>query len=782
MESLSPLVVSAAKLPIQKFDLWKMRIEQYFLMTDSSLWEVILNGDSPAPTRVIKGVVQRVAPTTERKLARKNQLKARDLEEQSLDDLFNSLKIYEAEVKSSSSASTSTQNIAFVSFNNTDSTNEPISVAASVSAVSAKIPVFALPNQIDADDLEEMDLKWQMAMLTMRARRFLQRSGRNLEANRPTSMGFDISRVECYNCHRKGHFAREGRSPKDTRRNVAAEPQRRNFLVETSTSNALVSQCDGVGSSDWIFQAKEEPTNYALMAFTSSSSSSSDNESDDSLPPSLIYDRYQLGDGYHVVPPPYTGTFMPPKPDLIFHNTPNVNETVHTAFTVELSPTKPDNDLSHTHRPSVPIIEDWVSNLEDNSEPEIPHNAPSFVQPNEQVTPPRLFVKPIETSILAANPKTAFLKLKIHRNSRNRKACFVCKSLTHLIKYCDYYEKKMAPTPVRNHAQRGNHQQYAKMTLLNPQRHVVPTTLLTKSKLVPITSARPVTVVVLKPHVTRPRQAKTVVTKPYSPPRRHINHSPSPKASIFPLEVIAVKAPMVIAVKGVQGKWEWKAKLEIQRVVRSLEKMCDKKNSVLFTDTECLVLSPEFKLSDENQVLLRVHRENNMYNVDLKNIVPSRDLTCLFVKTALDESNLWHRRLGHINFKTTNKLVKGSGPTWLFDIDTLTKTMNYQPVTAGNQSHPSAGVQENFDVEKAGEENVQQYMLFPVWSFGSNNPQNTDEDVAFEVKEPEFEGRKPQFEVHVFQAVMLRQRSIMTRQRERLKARVLLSLQQDIEI
>nr|GFC50092.1 hypothetical protein [Tanacetum cinerariifolium] len=84
-------------------------------------------------------------------------------------------------------------------------------------------------------------------------------------------------------------------------------------------------------------------------------------------------------DGYHAVPPPYTRTFMPPKPDLVFHDAPNVNETDHTAFNVELSPTKPDKDLSHTHRPSAPIIEDWVSESEDNSEAEIPQNAPSFV-------------------------------------------------------------------------------------------------------------------------------------------------------------------------------------------------------------------------------------------------------------------------------------------------------------------------------------------------------------------------------------------------------------------
>nr|GEZ99541.1 putative ribonuclease H-like domain-containing protein [Tanacetum cinerariifolium] len=78
------------------------------------------------------------------------------------------------------------------------------------------------------------------------------------------------------------------------------------------------------------------------------------------------------------------------------------------------------------------------------------------------------------------------------------------------------------------------------------------------------------------------------------------------------------------------------------------------------TDTECIVLSPEFKLPDENQVLLKVPRENDMYNVDLKNIVPSGYLTCLFAKATFDESNLWHRRMGHINFKTINKLVKGN--------------------------------------------------------------------------------------------------------------------------
>ncbi|GJR71882.1 putative ribonuclease H-like domain-containing protein [Tanacetum coccineum] len=92
----------------------------------------------------------------------------------------------------------------------------------------------------------------------------------------------------------------------------------------------------------------------------------------------------------------------------------------------------------------------------------------------------------------------------------------------------------------------------------------------------------------------------------------------------------------------------------------SVSQMCDKKISVLFTNTECVALYPDFKLLDENHVLLRVPRKDNMYSVDLKNIVPLGGLTCLFGKAILDESNLWHRRLGHINFKTMNKLVRGN--------------------------------------------------------------------------------------------------------------------------
>ncbi|GJX06833.1 putative ribonuclease H-like domain-containing protein [Tanacetum coccineum] len=113
--------------------------------------------------------------------------------------------------------------------------------------------------------------------------------------------------------------------------------------------------------------------------------------------------------------------------------------------------------------------------------------------------------------------------------------------------------------------------------------------------------------------------------------------------------------------------------IELQFNIFSVSQMCDKKYIVLFNYTECIVISPNFKLTDESHVLLKVPRKNNMYSVDLKNIVPKGGLTCLFAKATSNESKLWHRRLGHINFKTMNKLVKGnlvrSLPLKLFEND-----------------------------------------------------------------------------------------------------------------
>ncbi|GKD54283.1 putative ribonuclease H-like domain-containing protein [Tanacetum coccineum] len=99
---------------------------------------------------------------------------------------------------------------------------------------------------------------------------------------------------------------------------------------------------------------------------------------------------------------------------------------------------------------------------------------------------------------------------------------------------------------------------------------------------------------------------------------------------------------------------------ELKYNMFSVSQICDKKNNVLFTESDCLVLSSDFKLLDESQVLLKVSRKDNIYSVDLKSVVPTGDLTCLIAKATIDESNTWHKRLGHINFKTMNKPMKGN--------------------------------------------------------------------------------------------------------------------------
>ncbi|GKA32465.1 ribonuclease H-like domain-containing protein, partial [Tanacetum coccineum] len=138
--------------------------------------------------------------------------------------------------------------------------------------------------------------------------------------------------------------------------------------------------------------------------------------------------------------------------------------------------------------------------------------------------------------------------------------------------------------------------------------------------------------------------------------------------------------------------------------------MCDKKNKVLFTNNECLVLSSDFKLPDENKVLLRIPRQNNMYSFNLENIVPSGGLACLIAKAKVDESNKWHRSLGHVNFKNLNKLVKGN---------LHVRSENQANKIAGQEeTNHSAGTQYNIDAgnSKMEADPAQYYFVLPIYS------------------------------------------------------------------
>ncbi|GJU80414.1 ribonuclease H-like domain-containing protein [Tanacetum coccineum] len=417
MEAVSSPMVAVAKLPVLnpgEFELWKMRIEQYFLMTDYALWknklkargtllmalpnkhQLKFNTYKCAKT-LMEAIEKRFGGNKESKKTQKTLLKQQyknfnrssskgldqtydrlqklinqleilgetisqedmnlkflrslpsewkthtliwrnkpDLDTLSMDDLYNNLKIYETKVKGSSSSNQNSQNVAFVSSNNSGSSNQAHG-----------------SNSANTD--KEMDLKWQMAMLTMRARRFLNKTGRKISANGSETIRFNKSKVECYNCHKRGHFARECRAPRENRNR---EPVRRNVTVETTETKALVAQ-DGLGY-DWSDQAKEGPTNFALMAYTSSGSSSS-SSSDFEI---KVSDKFKTGVGS----PSLYWELHAPKPNLVLADEEEYvfSESITSVPAVATSKVKTSE--SKPKSVSEPLIEDWISDSENENE------------------------------------------------------------------------------------------------------------------------------------------------------------------------------------------------------------------------------------------------------------------------------------------------------------------------------------------------------------------------------------------------------------------------------
>nr|GEU75268.1 hypothetical protein [Tanacetum cinerariifolium] len=750
-------------------------------MTDYSLWEVILNDDSSTPTRVVDGVVQAVAPTTaEQRLDKKNELKARgtllmalldkhqlkfnthkvskslteaikkrfggnketkkvqktllkqqyenfsgsssesldqiqdrlqklisqleilgeslsqedinlkflrslptkwrthtiiwrnktDMEDQSLDDLFNKLKIYETKVKSSSFTSHTLQNISFVSFQNIDSTNESISAVTSDSAASPKPLASILPN---VDNLSnEMDLKWQMAMLTMRAGEYVE------------------ARLVVY----------------QQNENVVGEDIKLLKLDVMLRDNALVELRKKFEKAK---KERDELKNTLEKIQTSLKNLSK-------LLASQITDKSGLGYDNQVIN------------SIVF-----------------------DSD-------------ELISSKTDESVPTSPVHDRTSVKPVEHPTPTKKLRKD--------TPKS-----RGHKYSCNRKDCFVCKSLNHLIKYCDYYEKKMVQKPAWNHALRVNHQNSARMTHPHSKKHVVPTAVLNRSRLVPLNTARPIIIAVPQTTITRSRPVNHVVTKPQSIIRRPINHRSSPKNSNFHQKVTTVKAKQVNAVQGVKGNWVWKPKWQPQQALKDkgvIDSGCSRhmtgnisyisdfeeinrgyvafggnpkggkitgKGKLDFDDVYFVKELKFNRFSVSQMVLVSKPHNKTPYEL-LLGRTPSigfmRSFGCLFtILNTLDPLRKFDGKADegflvgyfviskafrvfnsrtrivqetiHIHFLENQPNVAGSGPTWLFDIDTLTQSINYQPDVIGNQPNHNA------------------------------DPHNTDADATFDVKESESE-------------------------------------------
>ncbi|GJU34438.1 ribonuclease H-like domain-containing protein [Tanacetum coccineum] len=233
-----------------------------------------------------------------------------------------------------------------------------------------------------------------MAMLTIRARMFIKRTGKKLDIN-GQRVGFDKSKVECFNCHKHGHFARKCRFPRN-QKFKRRENNTRTIAVKTPTQNTFIAP-DRIGGYDWSYQVEEEqPINHALMAFTSSkSSSSSDSEysyrsrsktglgydAATTASPAVesflnLTDKSGLDKGYHSVPLPLTRNFIPRKPDLTFMDeiVESENLDVTTIFTpcnVKIIEDKGvlnivESNADRMNNTSDPIIEDW--NSDDESE------------------------------------------------------------------------------------------------------------------------------------------------------------------------------------------------------------------------------------------------------------------------------------------------------------------------------------------------------------------------------------------------------------------------------
>nr|GFC07692.1 hypothetical protein [Tanacetum cinerariifolium] len=220
-----------------------------------------------------------------------------------------------------------------------------------------------------------------------------------------------------------------------------------------------------------------------------------------------------------------TGTFMPPKPDLVFH-TPPSDENEHLAFNVQLSPTKPEQDLPTTS--SAPIIEDWVSDSEEEDIPQVTNDAPSLAQSPELVKTPRHsgLISPPPMSVAPAVP------LRSHSPSkglkRPKKTCFVCKSETHLIKDCDFHARKLAQ---KSYASGDIHKHHAQMHHSRIPLHKVTTAAKTIGAAMPTFSKT-------RPHIAPPK-FKSPIRRPF------IRHT-SPNPSISPPKVNAAK-PFVVS-------------------------------------------------------------------------------------------------------------------------------------------------------------------------------------------------------------------------------------------
>ncbi|GJT17703.1 ribonuclease H-like domain-containing protein [Tanacetum coccineum] len=571
-----------------------------------------------------------------------------DLDTLSMDDLYNNLKIYETEVKGSSSSNQNSRNVAFVSSNNSGSSNQAYgSNSANTDSMSDAVIYSFFANQsnspqlndedlqqIDVDDLEEMDLKWQMAMLTMRAKRFLNKTGRKINANGSETIGFNKSKVECYNCHKKGHFARKCRAPRENR-NI--EPVRRNVTVETTETKALVAQ-DGLGY-DGCDRLKRTYKLWLLMAYKSSSSSSSS---------SCRFREYVFSESVTSIPDVatreeqhYDWCVKTYSLDLLLESVKMVENNKQAKYPRKNNQSPRDCDFYENKFMEKPV---WNNarrvNHQNSQRMYHPHPKGNFIprailmksglktlntvrQNSLRATVSVNTIRPIN----AAYPRPTINCAKPTSNVFNRAYSHVRRPFN-----------KFTTNKNNNFNEKVN-------TVRGNVTTVRPKAVVSDNKGNEANAVKALACWVWRPkqkvldHVSRHNGASMnfkrfdyIDAQGRSKCSGHMTGNRS-----YLTDYEDINGGFVAfggSTKG--GKITGKGKIrtgkldfedvyfvkELKFNLFSVSQMCDKKNNVLFTDTKCVVPSPDFKLNDESHVLLKVPRKDNMYNIDLKNVVP----------------------------------------------------------------------------------------------------------------------------------------------------------------
>ncbi|GJV78035.1 putative ribonuclease H-like domain-containing protein [Tanacetum coccineum] len=593
-----------------------------------------------------------------------------EIETLSLDDLFNNLKVHESEVKGTSSSTTNSHNVAFLSSSSTNSATRAVNTAQGVRTASTQ-------GVIDSSTTIENLSDANIAMLTMRARRFLKNTGRKLDMSNKEIIGFDKSNVECFNCHKRGHVARECRAPRN-QDSKNKEPTRRTVPAEKTTSNALVSQCDGFGY-DLSDQAEEGPINFTLMAYSLTSSTSSTHskvsndsnccssclecvkdlkEQNEQLVKYLITAR--ISDVSYKTGLEYVEARL-----LVFKKNESVYEEDIKLLKreiylrdLDIKELKRKLDLATKDK----IMDKCKTGLGYNVVP--PPYTGNFMPPKCDLVYPSLYdFVDVNESVSESVVEKPTVETNEPKTARKENGAPIIEDwILHLSRL----EGVLVGLYRRNITK---HHYFSTVVVLSAAPDAKQYNTLSSINCSSCTG---------NPH--QDLRDKGVIDSGCS---RHMIGNRS-----YLINYEKINGGFVaFGGNSKGGKITRKGKIrtgkldfedvyfvkELKFNLFNVSQMCDKKNSVLFTDTACVVLSPDFNLTDENHVLLKVPRKDNMYNVDLKNVIPQGGLTCLFTKATLDESNLWHKRLGHVNFKTMNKLVKGNLvrglPLKLFEIN-----------------------------------------------------------------------------------------------------------------